>query len=623
MAIFNVTNLDDSGEGSLREAIGLANSAAGADEITFDAGLSGIITLTTGALSITESLTITGLGASTLTIDGNASDRIFTITDGNGELAEDVTISGLTLTNGSGEGSGGAIRSSDTNLTISSAEITGNTASGSGGGVYFDGGGGYSAQTLTIVNSIISNNTSNRGGGVEVNGGLLTVQNSTISGNTASGDGGGISFYSGVGAVLIEDSTISGNTSGDDGGGLNFYDAPDDGFLTIRRTTISGNTATDKGGGIYFYDPDDDVFIEDSVITENTAALGGGIYFYANNTDDSLEITRSILANNSPNDLSQGSDTPVDVTDSVVENGDLNGTNTGNITGEDPSTVTLTVAPASSPEGGDPLVFTFTRSGPTTSALTVNFDVGGTATLTSDYTQSGAASFTGTAGTVTIPVGATSAAISLTPLTDTLEEATETILLELTSGLYFTGTEAAVTGSITNTPVPAPAPAPTPAPAPVPAPVPAPAPAPAPVPAPAPTGPITGTSGRDRLTGTDGDDVILGLGGNDRISGGAGDDIIIGGPGNDLATGGDGADIFVLETGRGFLRIKDFDLSEDKFGIPKDGSIRLGAIELRSFRGNNTLLLQGNDLLAGVEGIGPNQFRRRNVTSVDVESLGG
>jgi Ca2+-binding RTX toxin-like protein len=116
--------------------------------------------------------------------------------------------------------------------------------------------------------------------------------------------------------------------------------------------------------------------------------------------------------------------------------------------------------------------------------------------------------------------------------------------------------------------------------------------------------------------------VIFGLGGNDRISGGNGDDIILGGSGNDIATGGDGADIFVLETGRGFLRIKDFDLRADKFGIPKDGSIRLGAIELRQFGSNNTLLLLDNDLLAGVEGIKPGEFRRRNVTTVDLNSLG-
>ncbi|MFL6235831.1 MAG: hypothetical protein ACJ76N_22060 [Thermoanaerobaculia bacterium] len=62
-ATFQVINLNDSGAGSLRDAIGQANAAAGADTITFQAGLTGTITLTSGQLSIIDSVDIQGPGA--------------------------------------------------------------------------------------------------------------------------------------------------------------------------------------------------------------------------------------------------------------------------------------------------------------------------------------------------------------------------------------------------------------------------------------------------------------------------------------------------------------------------------------------------------------------------------
>lgn len=69
---YTVTNLSDSGTGSLREAIALANDHSGADIIAFSSSLSGTLTLTTGELSITDDVTIQGLGASTLTINRQA-----------------------------------------------------------------------------------------------------------------------------------------------------------------------------------------------------------------------------------------------------------------------------------------------------------------------------------------------------------------------------------------------------------------------------------------------------------------------------------------------------------------------------------------------------------------------
>src|SRR5205085_3631213 len=67
-ATFTVTNLNDSGPGSLRQAIDDANGAGGPDVITFQAGLTGTITLTSGQLDLYDSVDIQGPGASAITV---------------------------------------------------------------------------------------------------------------------------------------------------------------------------------------------------------------------------------------------------------------------------------------------------------------------------------------------------------------------------------------------------------------------------------------------------------------------------------------------------------------------------------------------------------------------------
>jgi serralysin len=91
----------------------------------------------------------------------------------------------------------------------------------------------------------------------------------------------------------------------------------------------------------------------------------------------------------------------------------------GTITNDD-TDVTVAVSPSSVEEDGAPnLVYTFTRNGVTTGPLTVNFSVGGTATFNTDYTQTGAATFTATDGTVTFAAGSSTATVTVDPTTDT------------------------------------------------------------------------------------------------------------------------------------------------------------------------------------------------------------
>jgi hypothetical protein len=124
---------------------------------------------------------------------------------------------------------------------------------------------------------------------------------------------------------------------------------------------------------------------------------------------------------------------------------------TGTITNDD-TDVTLSVSPASVSEDGVPnLVYTFTRNGNTTAALTANFSVAGTATLSTDYAQSGAASFNSTSGTVTFAAGSTTATVTIDPTTDSTVEPDETVILTVTAGTgYGIGAPSAASGTITN-----------------------------------------------------------------------------------------------------------------------------------------------------------------------------
>jgi CSLREA domain-containing protein len=124
---------------------------------------------------------------------------------------------------------------------------------------------------------------------------------------------------------------------------------------------------------------------------------------------------------------------------------------TGSITNDD-TDVTVSVSPLAVAEDGAPnLVYTFTRTGVTTGSLTVNFSVGGTATLGTDYTQTGAATFTTSSGTVTFGAGLSTKTVTIDPSSDATVEADETVLLTVTSGTgYNVASPSAATGTITN-----------------------------------------------------------------------------------------------------------------------------------------------------------------------------
>jgi subtilisin family serine protease len=114
--------------------------------------------------------------------------------------------------------------------------------------------------------------------------------------------------------------------------------------------------------------------------------------------------------------------------------------------------VTVSVVPTSVAEdGADMLDFVFSRSGDTGAPLTVNFNVAGSATFSSDYTQIGTASFAASSGTVIIPAGSPTATATIDPTADATVESDETIVLAVATGTgYIVGSINSAIGTIQN-----------------------------------------------------------------------------------------------------------------------------------------------------------------------------
>lgn len=250
-ATYVVTNLNDSGAGSLRDAIAQANAHFGADTITFAAGLTGGTITLTSTLQVTDAVTING--------------------DINGDHKADVTISGNNAVQ---------ILHSTADLTVQGLVLTHGLSSANGAAVYAGVG-----TLLTITDSqLISNSLSSDGvGGGAYSGGDLIVAHSTFSGNSAGSGGFGGGAYANHN-LTVTNSTFSGNTSKIGGG------AYSSGNFTATNSTFSGNTAASSGGGARATD----VVITNSTFSGNSASIGGGVTSLNN-----LTSTDSILLGNS------------------------------------------------------------------------------------------------------------------------------------------------------------------------------------------------------------------------------------------------------------------------------------------------------------------------------------
>lgn len=250
-AAFTVTNLNDSGPGSLRQAILDADAAAGADTIDFS--VAGTITLASTLPNINDPAGLTIDGGGAITISGNHAVRVFYVAGGS------LTLQNLTVANGQGPSDllatwGGGLYNDAGTVSVIHTTFSGNSASGDlfglGGGIFNTGG------TLSVANSTFSGNGAEAGtvwglGGAIANGdtvtdfslpgGPLTISNSTFSGNSADFGGG---LYHGHAAggwaqVVITNSTFSGNGAVQGGGAI--YTAPP--TITLANTILANSPA--------------------------------------------------------------------------------------------------------------------------------------------------------------------------------------------------------------------------------------------------------------------------------------------------------------------------------------------------------------------------------------------
>ena len=329
---YTVNSSNDSGAGSLREAIALANENAGLDTIVIEADEIEL----NSKIQISDSVEIQGNDA---IITQTGQENIFVIDDSNDDSQSSVSFSDLTLTGAKSQSEGGAIATWE-NLTLNRVTVKDNHSVTSGGGVYADGstlvinnsifegnkvsvdaqrlneGGAIYAKGksyVTIDSSIFTNNeartstihldtvelnasnleiTDNTGRGILAFNSLMYLDNALVSGNNRSG----IAF--GIGTELVLSSSTISNNSGEFGGGLAVEGL---GTATISDSVIENNSATDAGGGLSVAIASN-VEIFNSRISGNSAPIGSAIQ----TNESKVTLTDTHVINNTGSEQFEG-----------------------------------------------------------------------------------------------------------------------------------------------------------------------------------------------------------------------------------------------------------------------------------------------------------------------------
>jgi hypothetical protein len=235
---FRVGNGNDSGPGSLRQALANAAAIAGPDTVTFGAGFSGVTFTLQSEFIIADNDPVT-IDASNLagglTLDAEQNSRHFHVQSG-----KTLTLRGLTLSNGSASGNGGSILNEGT-LNLDRCHLIANASTGDGGAIHSTG-------TLDAENSAFAQNQSGGlGGGLSVSGGTTGLIACTLSGNSSSN--GGALFLDGDPEVALSHCTVSGNSSPAQfsTGGIVVIS----GDLSLEHCTVSQNAGLGSGGGLF------------------------------------------------------------------------------------------------------------------------------------------------------------------------------------------------------------------------------------------------------------------------------------------------------------------------------------------------------------------------------------
>jgi hypothetical protein len=318
-----VTNCDDSGSGSLRQAL---QDAASGDTIDLTATGCSRITLTTGSILFMQTdITLQGPGYGYLAISGN-SQYAPLLHDGTGTLSvNDLTIEAgrKYFTNAQTTNARGGCIFSYGTVSLDASEVKYCTVESASNYLDAEGGAIYAQNSVVLNNSYIFDNTAIntvRGAGGGIFSRYISVTDSKISGNTATASAGGIwasnSLYvkystiannnaylhgypqggggiHAVGPVHIENSTISGNRS-DTAGGISVLNAS---TVVLLNSTISGNSAIVEGGGMVLMGVDNTLIANCTIAfnSEGNDRTGAGLWFPQNG---SVDIESSIVADN-------------------------------------------------------------------------------------------------------------------------------------------------------------------------------------------------------------------------------------------------------------------------------------------------------------------------------------
>lgn len=301
-ATFTVSNTNDAGPGSFRQAVLDANGSPGADVIAINLAAGSTIVLSTGEIASSEGLTINGPSGGVTIRQSTANARVLnntsgstlvisnvsftgsssSVTGGGGVIQSigDVSLANGTVTKGLTDGVGGGIA---TGGSLSLTKVT-LTANQNGGGA--PGGGFFAAKDLTVVSSTITGNTAGGAGGGGVADGTATISDTTVSGNTATLSGGGL----GIGHdTTVSGGSIADNTAGSTGGGL----FVNDGSATYTQVSVTGNKALGTGAG-GLYAAGGTITLTRSLVNGNlTPGSGGGVA-----AEGGITVTNSTVSSN-------------------------------------------------------------------------------------------------------------------------------------------------------------------------------------------------------------------------------------------------------------------------------------------------------------------------------------